>query len=362
LDESRFQDGEVEDVEAIKAAGYVAVILQATYGLRQDSGFPNLWPIFVGAGMPVLTYHMFYAAYSGIDQAHNHLETIAPLWQAQGARYPAFNDIEVRDGIATTIRQTRAQDWTREIRKETRPGTYCSYALWQELMGNMGLGDQLGWCAAWNPYETFTLPVGWTFQQTILRQIGVALKHSWVPAVPGMASDVDVDVCYLTLEEFYNLADATPPPPIGEPPVTALDDLKEFRRNLSVSVLELDSIIAELQATPPPATPPPPVVPPPVVPPVIPANIKDFRITDKRANAMFDTGDNGSGYPKFQIWPSDSSLTAARQQFGEGTIIKIVTPAIRGDSGVICFKIYDPNKKLKFSPLYIRKVDGTQVG
>jgi len=299
LDLSRYQAGEVTNIKAIKEAGYIGVILQATYGLYVDSSFRVFWPMFLDEGFAVITYHLFWATVSGTDQAHKHLETVYPLWQAQGLKFPACNDIEVRDDVAVPVRQTRAFDWRFEVQKETRPGTYSSYSLWDELMGGIPLGPQLGWCAAWNPYEEFTLPRGWTREQTLLRQIGVSRKHAWVEPVPGMAGDVDVNVFYGTLEDLYNLADSAPPPePEPEDDMTKQDILNHIaaiRADLAEDVDELDELAAEVEALPEGTTPPPP--PPAPVP-----TTRKFKITRDKSLAHFYKSTNANGKPIMTIY------------------------------------------------------------
>lgn len=230
LDISRYQRGEVKDPKAIWNAGYRGVIVQATYGLQKDVAFDEHWRVFLDNGFAVLTYHMFYGTIYGVDQAHHHLETIRPLWEAQKAKYPAFKDIEIHDGATNANRITRSIDWASEIRKETRPGTYCNLKYWQELMNNTVLGDEIGWVASWSPYETFTVPKGWTQEQVLFRQIGVSRKHSWVEIVPGMSGDVDVDVFYGTEAGLSGLA-------IRETPSTSLLDKVRKIRDLAEEAL-----------------------------------------------------------------------------------------------------------------------------
>lgn len=267
LDMSRYQLNDTINPKEIKAAGYVGVILQATYGVYVDVGFSHFWRMFLDEGFIIMTYHLFWATLNGVDQAHKHLETIAPLWQAADAKWPAWNDIEVRDGVPIPTRQARAEDWRREIRKETTPGTYCSYSLWNELMGGISLGDQLGWQAAWNPYYDFIPCRNWKLELIKLRQNGVARKHDWVDIVPGCSGDVDVNEFRGTLEELYQLAGETPPelPPPPEDNMSALEKLKAARDKLVVLDGELDSAIVtlnagieELEAGSPPAPTPTP--------------------------------------------------------------------------------------------------------
>lgn len=272
IDISRYQRGEIVDIKAIKAAGIVGVIIQATYGLYLDSAFPLFWRMFLDEGFIVMTYHLFWAALSGVDQAHHHLETVMPLWTASGARYPAWNDIELRDGITNAARITRATDWKRAVAKETEPGVYCSESLWNELMDGTPLGDQFGWCAAWNRWEAFNLPRGWTYEQTIMRQNGVARKHDWVEPVPGITGDHDRDDFFGTmvdLKDLNRLGEGTPPPPIPPEPeenMSVLDKLKAARPQLVSALDNLDKAIVELEAeTPQPPPPSPPTPPPPTV-------------------------------------------------------------------------------------------------
>ncbi len=365
MDWSRYQAGEVKDIQAIKDAGFVVVILQATYGYKTDSSFNTFWPILIDNGFVVMTYHMYYAGLSGVDQAHHHLEIVRPMWEAQGARYPAILDVEVRDGIAIPVRVSRAQNFTGEIRKETKPGTYCSYYLWQELMGNIPLGDQIGFCAAWSPYETFALPVGWIAEQTIMRQIGISRKHPWVEIVEGMAGDVDTGVIYLTLEELYKLADRTPPPvPIPEPepeepPMSNVVDQLKAARDEVVAIYSkaddiataLNAVIAELEAETPPTSKPPSSPPPPT-----PVTTWKMRVTEEpRTNArcfevwnedqkrLIPKTDTSSYHKPIMVFyqrPGSGSLTSGRVQIEKSENILVFPEVVTAAGGERFHEIY----------------------
>jgi len=195
----------------------------------------------------------------------------------------------------------------------------------------------------------------------------VILQSSWTTAIPGVpdpTTDYDEFVgdevqCY----QYFNADEPEPPEPEDEMDLTkvkaARDAFVEIYTKADVAAKQLEEFIAEHEGEPKP--PPPP--PPPPVPPV-PADVHNFKIApaeDKaRANARFIKGYNAAVPPRpmFEIWPSDSSLASERQQFNDGAIVKVTGGIWKGDSGVSCYELYDPDSKLKFKPLYIRKDDG----
>lgn len=214
-----YQAGEIVDPNAIRDAGYLFAIVQATRGTWHHPTFLEFCKPLVDAGILVMPYALFKATQNGTNQALELLEDAQLLWDYQKIKTPAFGDIEVRDGVAVSTRQQRYKDFKHTICAVTTVGTYCSYNLWQELMGNMALDPgEIGWVASWSPYATFTPPVGWPVNQIRFRQIGIAKKHDWVAPVPGMASDVDVNEFYGSVTDLYALCSSTPPCPSPPPP------------------------------------------------------------------------------------------------------------------------------------------------
>lgn len=212
-----YQAGEVADPNAIRDAGYLYAIVQATRGTWHHPTFLEFCKPLVDAGILVMPYALFRATQNGTSQAVELLKDAQLLWDYQKIKTPAFGDVEVRDGVSVATRQQRYKDFKHTICSTTTVGTYSSYYLWQELMNGMALDPgEIGWVASWSPYATFTPPPGWPVNQIRFRQIGVARKHEWVSPVPGMAGDVDVDKFFGTVTDLYALCSSTPPPP---PPV-----------------------------------------------------------------------------------------------------------------------------------------------
>lgn len=297
-----YQKNEILDVEAIKAAGYVFAIVQASRGLWAHPNFVEFCKPLVDSGMPILTYHLFLATLSGVDQAQFHLQTVAPLWRLQGFAMPVGNDIELRDGVAVSVRVTRKQDFSHEIGKLVRALEYCSPALQKELMGDVQLSqDVIGWVAHWINAAEPAIPGGWSKAQTLFWQYGVATKYPWCPAVPGMKSDVDVNYFFGTIEDLYKLAGTVvpePPPGGGDPPpipdpeeemtkaeiVARIDAMKT---DIAEDVAELDVLREEVLSLPEGGTTPPPAPSP---------TTRSFRITKDKSLAHWHKDEKHGGF------------------------------------------------------------------
>lgn len=213
-----WQAGEVEDPKAMLNAGYLFAVVQATRGLWHHETFLEFCKPLVDAGILVMPYGLFKATVNGTNQALELLKDAQLLWEYQKLKTPVFGDVELRDGISIATRAARYKDFKNSICAVTSVGTYSSYYLWQELMDSTILDPgELGWLASWSPYSTYTPPPGWPLSQIRFRQIGISKKHAWVPPVPGMASDVDVNHFFGSDVDLYALCSGTPPCPPPTP-------------------------------------------------------------------------------------------------------------------------------------------------
>ena len=202
------------DFKALKAAGYEFAILKATEQVGySDPTFPARWRACLDADMLVGPYHFFRSNYSGADQADHHLNVIAPLLNAtQGRIIPPAGDYETEDGVTVAVRKPRILDWHNTIRTALNvlPLAYTSQYLWQVLTGNMPF-DCTGWGAHWTSSLSYLWPYGWPVTARKFMQFGVYPKHSWVPVVPGVTGEVDVNKFLGTLPELQALAGGPPP-------------------------------------------------------------------------------------------------------------------------------------------------------
>ena len=115
---------------------------------------------------------------------------------------------------------------------------------------------------------------------------------------------------------------------------------------LAAVITELQSIYAELSGSIPP----------------IPGDIIRVQVTrDPRASARYTTENNASGYPIFKIYPSDSSTTRERIQFPLDAVLEVHATQLRGDSGVYCYKLYDPGGRYIYAPLFVRVIDVERI-
>lgn len=268
-----YQWGEVLSVQEMLDAGYVLAIVEATRGTWRQPNFLEFCKPLVDGGMLVFVYGLFNGRYTGTSQALALIDEAQKLWNYCHYKTPIFLDVEVRDGMLLSTRVQRYLECKNMLRTAaTRIGTYSSYSLWQELMGGLALyPDEIGWVAAWSRYPTFTPPIGWRLAQCLMRQIGVALKHEWVPPVPGMKSDVDVDEAYLTRGELLLLTSGTPPTPPppdpGDEPMPtkqdALNLISDLHDEAEASLGKLEELAAVVEALDGTTPPTPPPTPPP---------------------------------------------------------------------------------------------------
>ena len=206
---------EIVDFQALKAAGYVFVILKATeHTSFVDSKFSVRWPQALDAGFIVGTYHFLRMNYGGANQAEHHLRIIDPLLKAtDGKIIPPASDIETLDGMSTAARQETIRRFDDKIQGELAVDAlaYSSPALWRQIAENMTL-DCIGWCAHWTSALAPIWPSGWPVSKRLFWQFGVYPKHSWVAPVPGVSGEVDVNRFFGTLNDlrtFVGIHDLT---------------------------------------------------------------------------------------------------------------------------------------------------------
>ena len=193
LDVNYNQYGELTDPAATRVGGRDFIIFEATWGLQKSIIFDN-WPRYLEAGFILLAYGFFRGDQDGNDQADFLLNTVAPMYEAQGFWMPLFADVERFNGDTSgiTLRQSRLRDWVNTIRGATLPGVYSNSNEWQLLTANMQLDpDVIGWVAHWTSSDDFIRP-NWG-AETYFHQYGIARVHAWVPPVPGVSGDVSVD-------------------------------------------------------------------------------------------------------------------------------------------------------------------------
>lgn len=372
LDINRFQRGEVLDPAAIYESGRRFIILEATWGLWVPPSFAEFWPSLLDAGFLMLAYGFFRGDQSGSAQADLLLETVRPMYEAQGFWMPLFSDVERFTGDTATVTQRRTnwRAWVEAIRAEVRPGVYSNIPSWQTLMNNESVADDLVcWPAHYADTTEPLLPPGWRAQ---IHQYGVATKYPWCPSVPGMADDVDVDRAYMTLEELRALGEPVapePPPPPEEPPdmATILENAQraheltqQLRTQFLVIYQELNPLLAEIESqaancntvSEPPPSPPPP--PPPVEEPSVIARIT----REPKAVSQYSLENNPSGNPIMEPYPRGGD-TSQRITFLFGSTVKVAASKVQGNGGRF-WKLID-HKGRADETLYLKEDDANKV-
>lgn len=328
LDLNRFQRGEVLDPAAIYESGRRFIIIEATWGLWVPPSFSEFWPPLLDAGFILFAYGFFCGDLSGEEQADLLLNTIAPMYNAQGFWAPLFSDVErfVGDESNVIERTGNWRDWTGRIRQVCRPGVYSNIPSWNVLMENEPIPDDcISWAAHHSGTVTPLLPPGWRRE---FHQYGIATKYPWSPRVPGMASDVDVDRAYMTLDRLRALAQNVQVPPEEPPMSTILEDVAQAK----VLAAQLEVLLDQIEQKASEEVPPPP--PPP------PSTDISIRITrDGQANAFYSTVRDGVGKPIMRIYPSDSSPASERIQFAEGSVLRALPDKVVASGGGRFFQL-----------------------
>lgn len=193
------------DFVALKQAGFQFAILKATESTNYtDPTFAPRWRQALDVGMVVGTYHFFRSNCNGAEQADYHLDVIRPLLDATGGKIiPPGGDYETADGVTVEVRRPRILDWHNFIRAALNmiPLAYSSQYCWQTLTNNMVL-DCTGWAAHWTGASAYLWPYGWPVARRKFVQIGVYPQHSWVPPVPGVTGECDVNKWLGSLDEL----------------------------------------------------------------------------------------------------------------------------------------------------------------
>lgn len=351
IDLNRFRRYDLLDPAAVYAAGYQFAILEATWGLWVPPSFSEFWPRLLDAGFILLAYGFFRGDQDGAAQADLLLETVAPMYAAQGFRMPLFSDVEPfsLDSSTPAVRIPRWRAWVSGIRAQTTPGAYSNRPSWQDMMLDEPLpADCLGWPAHYADTYTPLLPNNWPRSQCRFHQYGIAGVYPWSPPVPGMRSVVDVNRFYGSLAELRALG-SNPPEP-EEPPI--MSELTEKIAAASLLVDQLDVLMDEIaalaeQEPEPPAPPPPP-----------PTTDVTIRITaDPRANARYTRRTNANGRPIMEIYPSDTAPVSERIQFSLGILLKAKPAKVTADGGMQYFELTE-RKGRGGETLFVREIDG----
>ncbi len=200
---------ETVDFKALKAANFEFVILKATEGTSYtDPTFEQRWKAALDADIIVGPYGFLRSNQSGVNQADHHLEVIRLLVEAaDGHVIPPANDVETADGVTVPVRRQVILNWDQVIRAGLGIANtlcYSSQYLWQFLTNNMVL-DCIGWGAHWTSALTYLWPYGWPVDKRKFIQFGVYPKHPWVPIVPGVTGEADVNKFLGTLDDLRAL-------------------------------------------------------------------------------------------------------------------------------------------------------------
>lgn len=193
------------------AAGWKLLIMRASIGLTPDTLFDYFWRAGYDAGMYMIVYHLVYPGISGISQANVFLKAIDPMLTAIDGHSAAVRDVEVA-GNVTAWRNT-ITDFGTIVTPKLPTGDYSSVSKWLSCTNNMTVPG-FAWNASWS--NKIDVPSFAPVAKTVLRQVGVYLKHEWVSKPPGVNEDVDVDYYMGTeqeLRKFLGYDDTSPTPP-----------------------------------------------------------------------------------------------------------------------------------------------------
>jgi hypothetical protein len=231
--------GQTKDIAnafpAMYEAGWKLVIMRASIGLTPDVLFDYFWRAANDVGMYMMVYHLGYASYSGSTQANVFLRTIDPMLTKMNGHSAAVLDVEVPGDVVAWRRVVT--DFYSSVNPKLTSGEYSSVAKWLSCTSNMVVPG-FAWNAAWS--SLVNVPSFAPATKTVLRQIGIYLKHAWVPQPPGVKEDVDVNYFMGTeadLRKFLRYDDTVQPPSNLEARVAALE-LGLNSLNERVSTLE----------------------------------------------------------------------------------------------------------------------------
>jgi len=217
------------------ANGWKFIIIRASIGLTKDVLFDYFWQAAKDAGLYLMSYHFGYPAYSGQSQGSLYLKTIEPMLNAVDGHSAAVFDVEAPGDI--TAWRNCVTNFHNTTKSELVTGDYSSISKWQSCTGNMVVPG-FAWNASWS--SLVDVPSFAPATRTKIRQIGVYLKHLWVPRPPGVNEDVDVNYFMGTeteLREFLGYDDTTPPTP---PPSSDLE------KEVAVLKAKVDAMAIEI--------------------------------------------------------------------------------------------------------------------
>lgn len=353
---------QIQDVEAIKASGREFVILEAVWGLDVMPHFKDWYPRFIDRGFFVMAYGFMNGSLPGDRQANLLLDTVRPMWERAGYISPLWYDVERFNGDLSSLAQRRAAviAWMNAIRRVTRAGMYSRKGSWTTMVANMAIeSDMLGWVASYNPLHIEPdIPIGWTREQTLFQQEGLAnsTSHQWVQPIPGVSGDVSSDKFFGTLEQLWALAHVSVPEPDPEPiPDPGDDDMTKDEIILGLQAVrskarEIEDAVADLigsvidldtgGGTPPP--PPPP--PPPATDETVMMEIKEdpraktwcFQVWNSNQGRLVEKR-NGSQFPIMQEYLTEGGK---RLTYNKGVQVRLLPDLVNADGSVDYMELY----------------------
>jgi len=349
------------------AAGWKLLIMRASIGLSQDVLFDYFWRAGADAGMYMMAYHFGYPGYSGISQASLFLRTIEPMLTEVDGHSAAVLDVEAPGDVAAW--RSTVTNFHSTTKLELVTGDYSSVAKWQSCTGNMVVPG-FAWNASWSSLSD--VPSFAPKERTFLRQVGVHLKHAWVPKPPGVNEDVDVNYFMgdeASLRKFLGYDDTPPPPPPPPPPdpdvntrLIALEVgfnnlASEVRANKTEATMALTTLATENHA-------------------------EHLKMQEDISNLQ-SSGGTPSTKPRFQIGGSQANCRVIhgyndpdppatpkpimvippvgphRIQFPAGTIVLLASNVKVDADGSVDYYMVDPSQYPAGEPAqYLRTIDG----
>lgn len=224
------------DFKKLKADGFGAVIVKLTEANWVVDGSHEYCYRAQDADLAVMVYHFFRSNVSGQLQANTHLFELYKIVERLLYKPPTWADVETPDNVSVNTRVGNLLNYlevTNDYR--ARSGFYSSPYLWQQLIGNTSWAPNYdGWVAHWTSASSPTLPIGWVSPMLKLWQIGVSGKHSWVPLVPAVTTNVDYNYFFGTQNELRAYCGVVEPIPPD-------DDLQEQIDALNKRVTDLEN-------------------------------------------------------------------------------------------------------------------------
>lgn len=197
IDISKYQKD--VDFNAVKNAGYMFVIIKASYGKYEsqiDPMFEKHYRMAKEAGLYVGAYHYSYA--TTVDDAKKEAEVFKSALAGKVFEMPVYYDVEERKTL-NMGRQTVSAICKTFCESLEKAGWFCGIYGGQELAQNY-LTDELRngkafWLAQYLKTPRYTGQYG-------MWQFGVAgakagNNPTGVKAVPGVPGECDMDYCYI---------------------------------------------------------------------------------------------------------------------------------------------------------------------